>query len=303
MKAKLLSFTLLMGFFIGCQKQTTDSNVSVKDSIAKADSLTNVAAHNAKNSLDYIGTYKGILPCADCEGLETVICINENNTYNVKTKYQGKGEKVFEQKGTFSWNKEGNTIVLDEVENGPNQYFVGENTLTQLTLTGEKVTGNLASQYILAKQPTVNAPIETTTESKETVDLNSRVEAQTVIKKVNPAVGKATLAETKWKLITLNGKVVTQRGNREYFIKLNSKDGKFTAFAGCNNMMGSYVMPSAFGLSFSNVAMTKMACPNMDVESRFSKALTETDQYTLKDNIMKLHKGKATVLATFEPSK
>lgn len=303
MKAKLLSFTLLLGFFISCQKHTTESNVSSKDSIAKVDSLNNIAAHNAKNSLDYIGTYKGILPCADCEGLETVVCINENDTYNVKTKYIGKGEKVFEQKGTFSWNKAGNTIVLNEEKNGPNQYFVGENTLTQLTLTGEKITGNLASQYVLAKQPTANSEIEATDENKATVDLNSRVEAQTVVKKVNPAVGKATLAETKWKLITLNGKVVTQKGNREYYIKLNSKDGRFTAFAGCNNMIGNYVMPSAFGLSFSNVAMTKMACPGMDLENRFSKVIEETDRYTLKDNILKFHKGKTTVLATFEPSK
>jgi len=303
MKAKILLFMLMLCFFISCQKHTTDSNVSTKDSIAKVDSLNNVAAHNAKNSLDYIGTYKGILPCADCEGLETVICINEYNTYNIKTQYQGKGEKVFEQKGTFSWNTAGNTIVLDDVKNGPNQYFVGENTLTQLTLSGEKITGNLASEYILAKQPTANSEIETTKENKTTVDLNNRMEAQTVIKKVNPAIGKATLAETKWKLILLNGKVVTQKGKKDYFIKLNSKDGRFTAFAGCNSIMGSYVMPSAFGLSFSNVAMTRMACPNMDLETRFSKALEETDRYIIKDNILKLHKGKKEVLATFEPIK
>jgi heat shock protein HslJ len=68
-------------------------------------------------------------------------------------------------------------------------------------------------------------------------------------------------------------------------------------------MMGSYVMPSAFGLSFSGVAMTRMACPNMDLESRFSKALEETDRYTIKDNILKLQKGKKEVLATFEPTK
>jgi copper homeostasis protein (lipoprotein) len=303
MKAKFLLFTLLLLFCISCQKQTTDSNIAAKDSIAKVDSLNNVAAHNAKNSLDYIGTYKGILPCADCEGLETVICINENNTYNIKTLYQGKGEKVFEQKGTFSWNKAGNTIVLDNVANGPNQYFVGENTLTQLDLSGKKITGDLAVAYILAKQPATNAQIETTVENKTTVDLNNRIEAQTVIKKVNPAVGKATLAETKWKLVLLNGKVVNQKGKKDYFIKLNSKDGRFSAYAGCNTIMGSYVMPSAFGLSFSGLAMTSMACPNMDLETRFSKALGETDRYTIKDNILKLQKGKREVLATFEPIK
>ncbi|MFN3754337.1 copper resistance protein NlpE N-terminal domain-containing protein [Flavobacterium sp.] len=303
MKARLLLFLLSLSFFISCQKQTTDSNLSNQDSITKVDSINNVAAHNAKNSLDYIGTYKGILPCADCEGLETIICINENNTYNIKTKYLGKGNKIFEQKGTFSWNKAGNTIVLDHEANGPNQYFVGENTLTQLDMLGKKITGDLASDYVLAKQPETNAVIETPQKNESTVDLNNRIESQTVVKKVNPAIGKATLAETKWKLITLNGKVVDQNGKKDHFIKLNSNDGKFSAYAGCNSIMGSYMMPSAFGLSFSDVAMTRMACSNMDLEARFSKALEATDRYSIKDNILKLHKGKKEVLATFEPSK
>lgn len=289
--------------FISCQKQT-NSDVSTQDSIAKADSIENVAAHNAKNSLDYIGTYKGILPCADCEGLETTICINENNTYNLKTHYQGKGEKIFEQKGTFSWNKAGNTIILDDVNNGPNQYFLGENKLIQLDMSGKKITGELASEYILAKQPDKAGKIENTVkESEETVDLNNRMEAHTVIKKVNPAVGKVTLAETKWKLMTLSGKLVKQTGKKEYFIKLNSNDGRFSAYAGCNSMGGSYVMPSAFGLSFSGVVMTQMACANMDVETRFSTMLEKVDRYALNDNILEFKKGKREVLATFEPVK
>nr|WP_294774502.1 copper resistance protein NlpE N-terminal domain-containing protein [uncultured Flavobacterium sp.] len=302
MKAKLLIFSLSSCFFISCQKQA-ESKPTAQDSIAKVDSVNNIAAHHAKNSLDYIGTYKGILPCADCEGLETVICINENDTYKIKTKYQGKGEKVFEQKGNFSWNKEGNTIVLEGIENGPNQYFVGENTLTQLDLSGKRITGDLASAYVLAKQPTQNSEIETAPEEKKTVDLNNRIEAKTEIKKVNPAIGKATLAETKWKLITLNGKVVNQKGKKDYFLKLNSKDGRFSAYAGCNSIAGSYVMPSAYGLTFSNMAMTRMACPEMDLETRFSKILELTERYTIKDNILKLHQGKKEVLATFEPIK
>ncbi len=302
MRAKKLLFTLMVCFFISCQQQA-DSKITTQDSIAKVDSVNNVIAHYAKKSLGYIGTYKGILPCADCEGMETVVRINENNTYNIKTQYLGKGKKVFEQTGTFSWNKDGNTIVLDDVENGPNQYFVGKNTLTHLDMFGKKITGNLASAYILTKQPTTNAEIETSVENKPTVDLNNRIESQTVIKKVNPAIGKATLAETKWKLITLNGKVVTTKGKQDYCLKLNSNDGRFSAYAGCNSMSGSYVMPSAFGLSFSNVAMTRMACPEMDLETRFSKVLEETNRYALKDNILQLKKGKTAILATFEPSK
>ena len=301
MKARLLPFLGLICLLMSCQKQG-EKTQSIQDSITKADSLKRNTPID-KNSLDYIGTYKGILPCDDCEGMETTICINENNTYNIKTSYLGKGDKVFEQKGTFTWNKERNTIVLDNVKNGPNQYFVGKHILMQLDLNGKQMTGNSASQYVLAKQKNTNSEIETLEKSKATVDLNSRMEAQTVIKKVNPAVGKVTLAETKWKLMTLNGKLVKPKGKRDYYIWLNSKDGRFSAFAGCNAIVGNYAMPSSFEISFTEVAMTKMACPDMSVEDRFSTMLESADRYTIADNILQLKKGKKEVLATFEPSK
>ncbi|WP_333877023.1 copper resistance protein NlpE N-terminal domain-containing protein [Flavobacterium sp.] len=300
MKAKMLPVILLWCCFVGCQKQT-ERNTSAQDSIAKADSVA-VNAHHAKSSLDYIGTYKGILPCADCEGMETIICINENETYNVKTRYLGKGEKVFEQKGRFSWNAKGNTIILQDIKSGPNQYFVGENTLTQLDMDGKKITGALASNYILTKQPSHKIADEVETNSQTTVDLNSRIESETVIKKVNPAVGKASLAETKWKLMTLGGKLVQQKGKKAYFIWLNSKDGRFNAFAGCNLMTGSYAMPTAAELVFSNVAMTRMACPDMTLETRFAAMLEKVDSYSIQDNILQFKKSKKTILATFEPS-
>ena len=80
---------LLLLSMISCQQQSKNEAELKNDSIKNT--LSN--SHNAKNSLDYVGIYKGILPCADCEGLETEIIINENATYSIKTKYQGKGNK------------------------------------------------------------------------------------------------------------------------------------------------------------------------------------------------------------------
>ena len=37
-------------------------------------------AHNSQNSLDWAGVYQGILPCADCEGFDTVITLNWDET-------------------------------------------------------------------------------------------------------------------------------------------------------------------------------------------------------------------------------
>lgn len=107
--------------------------------------------HNSSNSLDWAGTYKGTLPCADCEGLETEVFLKADLTYPIKTKYLGKGNEIIEEKGNFNWNNAGNTIVLSGNKNRPNQYFVGENKLIQLDMSGKKIEGTLADNYVLKK--------------------------------------------------------------------------------------------------------------------------------------------------------
>ncbi|MES2412103.1 MAG: copper resistance protein NlpE N-terminal domain-containing protein [Bacteroidota bacterium] len=286
MKKVLLFLFVLM---VGCQKQTVKKD--------------DADIHNAKNSIDYVGTYKGILPCADCEGLETEIAINENTTFSIKTKYLGKGNKIFVQKGNFTWNKKGNTIILTGV-NEPNQYFVGENTLTKLDIYGKKITGSFAEEYILSKQPTDTSAIETAAANNDaTVDLNSRIVTTTEIKKVNPAVGKYTLAETKWKLVLLNNKQIVQNGTKVYFLKLESKDARFTAFAGCNSIAGNYVMPSSGTIDFSEVMMTRMACEDMTLEDIFGAMLVQTKTFKLEKNTLTFFGDGKKVLSKFEAIK
>jgi len=286
----------LLALAIACQKQTQSPN---QDKAAS----TTIGVPNANKTLNYQGTYQGVLPCADCDGLETTISLNENNTYVIQSQYLGKGNKIFEQRGTFTWNKTGSIVIFDNIDNAPNQYAVGKNTLTQLDLEGNLITGSLAKQYVLSKQeketmePSGSGQLE-----KPVINLNNKIVAQTVIKKVNPAVGKVTLAETKWNLILLNGKRIKYQGKALYFLKLNSKDGRFSAYAGCNSVSGNYIMPSPAAMAFTNIISTMKACDKMDTEKRFTKALEETDCYSLQDNMLYLKKGKKKVLATFEPS-
>ena len=130
--------------------------------------------------------------------------------------------------------------------------------------------------------------------------LNNRMITKTVIKTVNPAEGKFALAKTHWKLIELSGKKVKQKGKKDFFIQLNSKDGKFHGYAGCNNFNGNYAMPKSFEISFSNIASTMLACPNMDLESKLMEILAEVDSYNITGNMLRLKKAKGTVLAKFE---
>jgi uncharacterized lipoprotein NlpE involved in copper resistance len=106
--------------------------------------------HNARTSLDYEGTYTGNLPTASGMGMIVTITLDKDN-YVKSTKYTGK-KGVYEEKGNYTWNTEGNTIILNGIVDAPNQYFVVENAIIQLDMSGSLITGELADRYILHKK-------------------------------------------------------------------------------------------------------------------------------------------------------
>lgn len=135
--------------FLNCKRPANNNETASGQPIPTDSAISD--SHNSSNSLDIDGTYKGVLPCADCEGIETEIFLNKDMNYVKRTKYLGKDSKVFEEKGNYTWNEAGNTIKLDGIKDGPDRYFVGENYLMQLDLKGNKITGNLGDKYVLTK--------------------------------------------------------------------------------------------------------------------------------------------------------
>ncbi len=232
-------------------------------STASKTGQTKVAdGHNSRNSLDWAGVYKGVLPCADCEGISTTVQLNKDGTYRIKSEYLGtqEGNNTFRDSGNFTWNAEGSTI---ELENS-HKYFVGENRLTQLNQEGNKITGSLADHYVLTK-------------------LNGQIK------------------ETYWKLITINGNPVNVDSsfNKEPHFILKDKDNRIVGNAGCNNIMGNYKLMADNKISFSKIASTLMACPNLKIEDQFKKVLEATNHYNLMDDELTLLDGK-TPLAQFK---
>ena len=107
-------------------------------------------SHTARDSLDWAGSYRGVLPCADCEGIETLVTLTDDSRFRSQSNYLGKGDgTIFSEQGTFTWNAEGNTVTFAGRE--PAKYFVAENQLIRLALDGSRITGALAGNYILIK--------------------------------------------------------------------------------------------------------------------------------------------------------
>lgn len=107
--------------------------------------------HNARSSLDWAGTYEGMLPCADCEGISTTVVLSADGSYQLNQVYIGKSAQEFNSSGKFNWNEAGNTVLLEAEQ--PVQFFVGENQLSMLDQQGKRIEGELAARYSLKKQP------------------------------------------------------------------------------------------------------------------------------------------------------
>ncbi|MDX1628153.1 MAG: copper resistance protein NlpE, partial [Fulvivirga sp.] len=80
--------------------------------LKQADSTTASDMHNSSNSLNWEGTYRGEMPCIDCEAIKTQITLREDLTFRLKQQFLGKSEDVINNKGNFRWSADGSTISL-----------------------------------------------------------------------------------------------------------------------------------------------------------------------------------------------
>jgi len=239
-----------------------------KQELAQTDSKQadspKVDTHNARNSLDWNGIYRDTIPCADCEGILTVITLEKDMKYQAQSKYLGKRDSAIESSGTFSWNDAGNTITLNDVDKrgGSDQYFVGENSLIKLDKSGNRITGDLADKYVLRK---LNDPV----------------------------------IEKYWKLVELNGKPIAANLNKEPHIIFKAFNNRIIGSSSCNSFTGSYDLKDMNRVKISKVASTRMACLEMSVESGLFRALNTVDNFNVNDTMLTLNRARMAPLARF----
>ena len=189
-------------------------------------------AHTSRNSLDWAGTYSGVLPCASCPGIETLITLHEDGTFERSLLYIDEQPVAQTDSGTFTWSDSGGAITLNAGDAEAQQYQVGENALFHLDRNGERITGDLASQYVLQKH-----------------------------------LHDPAIEDKRWKLVELRGKPVE---SGQAFLTLRAVDSVASGNSSCNSFSGRYAIKSGQRISFDrHMAVTMMACPDMSIESAF----------------------------------
>lgn len=151
MKKISLLITLFAFTLISCTNKSEKQIDSDRADAIAEESV--IDANTAQETLDWPGVYKGTLPCADCDGIETSINLKEDYTYVATYTYIGKPSQknTFSYEGTFTFDGLGSTITLESATQ-TSQYRVGEKELILLDVMGDLNVGELNQEFILKKK-------------------------------------------------------------------------------------------------------------------------------------------------------
>lgn len=219
----------------------------------------------SENSLDWNGTYKGLIPCADCEGIAITLTIKSDRTFEKFSTYLGKTADRFIEQGSFVWDESGKYITLIGDGGDKQSFQVGENILFILDQDGNRILGNMEELYILKKN-----------------------------------LADYSLENKKWVLTTLQGnKYPNASEEKEIFLYFDNETSRFYGNTGCNSINGVFSILEDGKISIENIASTMMACPYMKSQEILTEVLKEVDNYSVVDNQLFLTKAKMAPLAKF----
>lgn len=252
--------------FAACGSPTPDTQEAPPPAPG-SDAVVADTAHNSRNALDWPGTYTGTLPCADCEGIRTTVTLRDDGTFDRELVYLGKSDKPFLQTGQFSWNAAGSAVTLVPDDGTAQMYQVGENQLFHLDQAGNRISGDLAAQYVLRQ-----------------------------------SVHDPRIEDRKWRLVEVMGQPIEpSTGGPEAFILLESSRSRASGNNSCNNFFGGYDIEPGQRIRFAaNMGATRMACPGITTEASFMEALRKSDNYAVKDNQLSLNRARMAPLLRFE---
>ncbi|HEY4539395.1 MAG TPA: copper resistance protein NlpE N-terminal domain-containing protein [Faecalibacter sp.] len=154
MKKIFVALTLGLTFaMLSCKNDAESVKSTNTTDTIKIDSTT-VDTHTAQTSIDYEGTYEGVLPCikSECKEIELKLQLMPDGVFVYSTKRLGIDQEELMTTGTFHFENDGNTIVLDQIANVPNAFFISEGKIYQLDKDQKKIEGPDAEKYILLKK-------------------------------------------------------------------------------------------------------------------------------------------------------
>lgn len=125
-KAAIYLFSFMLLFLFSCKKEkatidTDEQTIEIKtDSVKSSEIIQN-----------WEGEYKGIFPCEDCDGIETSLTLNFDNSFVQISHYIGKGGP-YESKGSFEFDEDKQQFMLSYEDGSQALYKLSEYSIILL---------------------------------------------------------------------------------------------------------------------------------------------------------------------------
>lgn len=153
MKTLLLVLSIAL-FCLSCNNTTEEREVVSEEIANPVDSTSSTLSEEEVTIADtsLLGTYIGVLPCAECEGIETTIILRVDSTYKIITKYldPNNPQLPFEDEGTFTVKS--HSLKLKDKGDEIWNYNIQPGAIHQLNKDGSEVDAAESAHYILKKQ-------------------------------------------------------------------------------------------------------------------------------------------------------
>lgn len=121
---------------------------------------------------------------------------------------------------------------------------------------------------------------------------------KTTTAQTSATVPSTELRGTRWVLHALNGQPIAPTATKELYLQLNAAELQVEGQASCNRFRGAVELSAPGQLRFGPLLSTRMACPDMALETGFVGALNNTRSYQISRDTLRVYgEPAATPLA------
>lgn len=118
-----------------------------------------------------------------------------------------------------------------------------------------------------------------------------------------PRFAAAPLGGTQWNLTRLDDREVTgDDPQRRPHLILDEDAHRLAGSGGCNRLLGGYERDGE-RIKFAGVASTMMACPDMEIEGLFTRALERVATWRILGRMLELRDDAGALVARFEAAR
>lgn len=207
------------------------------------------------------GTYRGVLPCAECGAKQIILQLLEDDSYELLEVHKDAPEKICRYNGDLKYNGDTKTIRLPMEDEDPS-FEILKGTLQLLDAKGQRVVTKVSETPYLFKS---------------SLDLQNAL----------------------WKVVSIRGESIGEQDTNRTFLQFMA-DESISYTMGCNNCRGNYKSVAPGEIYFKMGMCTKKMCGEIDWEYKMSQALNESSTFVIKgkDLIFRSSKGEVTITFT-----